>query len=99
MPTYDYACKLCDHQFEAFQSMKDAPLVKCPECGKKGLQRLIGAGIGIMFKGSGFYETDYKRSASSSGGHECSGGGCGCKSGDSGASTKGSDNGKKSESA
>jgi putative FmdB family regulatory protein len=65
MPTYDYACRLCDHQFESFHSIKDEPLVKCPSCGKKGLRRLIGTGAGIIFKGSGFYETDYKRSSGS----------------------------------
>ena len=61
MPTYDYVCRACEHRFEHFQSMQEAPLRKCPECGKPRLQRLIGAGAGILFKGSGFYETDYKR--------------------------------------
>jgi len=62
MPTYDYACRACGHEFEAFQTMSADVLKKCPECGKSKLERLIGAGMGIMFKGSGFYETDYKRS-------------------------------------
>lgn len=61
MPTYDYECQGCGHTFEEFQSMSAEPLKKCPECGKPELQRLIGAGAGIIFKGSGFYETDYKR--------------------------------------
>jgi putative FmdB family regulatory protein len=60
-PTYDYLCDACDHAFEAFHSMSDRPLRKCPECGKPRLQRLFGTGGGIIFKGSGFYETDYRR--------------------------------------
>jgi putative FmdB family regulatory protein len=63
MPTYDYECDACGHRFEEFQSMKDDPLKKCPECKKKKLRRLIGTGAAILFKGSGFYQTDY-RSAS-----------------------------------
>ena len=62
MPTYDYRCNACEHEFEAFQSMKDKPLRKCPECGKLKLERLIGTGAGVIFKGSGFYETDYRSS-------------------------------------
>jgi len=65
MPTYDYRCKHCRHEFEEFQSMLDDPLTRCPKCGRNGLQRLIGAGAGIIFKGSGFYITDYKKSSSS----------------------------------
>ena len=61
MPTYQYECGDCGHEFEALQSMMDKKLKKCPECGKNTLQRLIGSGTGIIFKGSGFYETDYKR--------------------------------------
>ena len=64
MPTYEYACRLCEHEFEVFQSMKDDPLSRCPSCGEDGLKRLIGLGAGIIFKGSGFYETDYKRKGS-----------------------------------
>lgn len=60
MPTYEYKCKACSHQFEQFQSMKDAPLRKCPECGKPSLERLIGTGAAVIFKGSGFYQTDYR---------------------------------------
>src|SRR5262245_15694674 len=60
MPTYDYVCDACQHEFEEFQSMKDEPLTKCPECGKKKLRRLFGTGAAILFKGSGFYETDYR---------------------------------------
>ncbi len=61
MPTYDYACEECTHTFETFHSMNDAPLRMCPKCGKPALKRLIGLGAGLIFKGSGFYETDYKK--------------------------------------
>ena len=61
MPTYDYVCRACDAKFERFQKMSDGMLRKCPECGLLKLKRLMGAGAGIIFKGSGFYETDYKR--------------------------------------
>ncbi len=61
MPTYEYECEACGHSFEEFQYMSDKPLKKCPSCAKMKLQRLIGSGAGIIFKGSGFYETDYKR--------------------------------------
>ena len=57
MPTYEYECKKCGHNFEAFQAMSDEPLKKCPKCGKE-LRRLIFGGTGIIFKGSGFYVTD-----------------------------------------
>src|SRR5271157_3891317 len=60
MPTYDYVCEACDHQFELFQSIKADPQKQCPECGKKKLRRLIGPGAAIVFKGSGFYTTDYR---------------------------------------
>jgi len=60
MPTYDYECKDCNHAFEEFHSMSAKPVKKCPECGGK-VNRLIGTGAGIIFKGSGFYETDYKK--------------------------------------
>jgi putative FmdB family regulatory protein len=60
MPTYDYVCDACQHQFEAFQSIKEEPKRKCPECGRQKLRRLIGPGAAIVFKGSGFYKTDYR---------------------------------------
>jgi putative FmdB family regulatory protein len=63
MPTYDYKCAACGHRFEAFQSITADALAKCPECGKKRLERLIGAGAAVIFKGSGFYQTDYKQPA------------------------------------
>jgi len=60
MPTYEYACRACGHEFELFQSMTAPVKKKCPECGKLKLERLIGTGAGVIFKGSGFYETDYR---------------------------------------
>ncbi len=60
MPTYDYRCDACEHEWELFQSIKANPVRKCPECGKLKAKRIIGAGAGIIFKGSGFYQTDYR---------------------------------------
>jgi putative FmdB family regulatory protein len=60
MPTYEYACDACGHKFEEFQSIKAAPIAVCPKCGKKKVKRLISAGAGFIFKGSGFYITDYR---------------------------------------
>jgi len=60
VPTYEYECEACGHTMEAFQSITDKPLRKCPECKKLKLRRLISAGAGIIFRGSGFYETDYR---------------------------------------
>ena len=60
MPTYDYLCDNCGHEFEKFQMMSDSLMRKCPKCKKFRLKRLIGTGAGIIFKGSGFYETDYR---------------------------------------
>ena len=60
MPTYDYLCGACQYKFEEFQSIKAPSLRKCPKCGKNKLKRLIGIGAGVIFKGSGFYETDYR---------------------------------------
>jgi putative FmdB family regulatory protein len=60
MPTYDYVCDACKHEFELFQSITEAVKRKCPKCGKNKLRRLIGTGAAIMFKGSGFYQTDYR---------------------------------------
>ena len=60
MPTYEYQCDACDHNFDEFQSMSDKPLKKCPKCGKSKLRRVFGTGAAILFKGSGFYETDYR---------------------------------------
>lgn len=74
MPTYEYACQKCAHTFEQFQSMRDDPLVRCPSCGKKSLKRLLGGGSGLIFKGSGFYITDYRKGGAPKGGGEGKGG-------------------------
>lgn len=81
MPHYDYRCDACEHQFEAFQSMRADPLAKCPECDKRALIRLIGSGSGILFKGTGFYQTDYKQAAPSDG-EDCDKGGSDAADGD-----------------
>ncbi len=60
MPTYEYRCAACDHEFELFQSMSASHKRKCPECGRLKLERLIGTGAAVIFKGSGFYQTDYR---------------------------------------
>ncbi|HHT9110789.1 MAG TPA: FmdB family zinc ribbon protein [Candidatus Brocadiaceae bacterium] len=60
MPTYDYKCNACEHEFELFQHITENPIKKCPSCGKLKVQRIIGSGGGIIFKGSGFYQTDYR---------------------------------------
>ena len=60
MPTYEYRCSECGHEFEEFQSIKAKPIRKCPQCGKNKVDRLIGCGAGVIFKGSGFYQTDYR---------------------------------------
>jgi putative FmdB family regulatory protein len=61
MPTYDYECRACGHRFDELQSFSEPPLLKCPACKKPKLQRLFGGGGAIIFKGGGFYETDYRR--------------------------------------
>ena len=60
MPTYQYHCDACEHDFDEFQSINDKPLKTCPKCGKRKLRRVFGAGAAILFKGSGFYQTDYR---------------------------------------
>ena len=85
MPTYDYECEKCGHKFDIFQSMKDEPVKDCPKC-KGPVSRLMGIGSGIIFKGTGFYETDYKRKSAGTAGPSVppcgKGEGCGgCKAG------------------
>jgi putative FmdB family regulatory protein len=63
MPTYDYQCPDCGHEFEEFHSISAKPIKKCPKCGKRKVKRLIGSGGGVIFKGTGFYQTDYKGSS------------------------------------
>ncbi len=65
MPIYEYQCSNCGHQLEELQSISEPPLVKCPKCGKNTLKKLIGTGAGLIFKGSGFYLTDYKKKSTS----------------------------------
>ena len=60
MPTYDYSCDACNHEFEVFEPITAQPQKKCPKCKKNKLRRLFGAGGGLIFKGSGFYQTDYR---------------------------------------
>ena len=67
MPTYDYVCDACGHEFEEFQSITDPVLRKCPECKKLKLRRLFGTGAAVVFKGSGFYQTDYRSESYKSG--------------------------------
>ena len=66
MPTYEYICKSCNYELEELQSMSEAPLITCPSCGKDTLARVMGGGGGLIFKGSGFYLTDYKDTKKSS---------------------------------
>jgi putative FmdB family regulatory protein len=75
MPTYDYECGACGHAFEKFQSITSPVIKKCPLCGKLKLRRLIGAGAGIIFKGSGFYQTDYRSESYRKGAQNDSGAG------------------------
>ncbi|MBB5350557.1 putative FmdB family regulatory protein [Haloferula luteola] len=93
MPNYDYQCETCGHRFEVFQKMNDPKLESCPQEGCDGkVRRLLGTGSGLIFKGSGFYQTDYRSDSykagakgdgksdpkpATGGGHSC-GGGCGC---------------------
>jgi putative FmdB family regulatory protein len=93
MPTYDYVCDGCGHAFELFQSMTDEVKKTCPKCKKKKLRRLIGSGGAIVFKGSGFYKTDYRSESYKKGAAADSGGGktdSGKKSDSGGSAAKGS---------
>lgn len=65
MPTYDYLCKTCGHRFEKFQSITSEPVHVCPKCSKENVTRLMSGGMGLIFKGSGFYITDYKNNKTS----------------------------------
>jgi len=67
MPTYDYECAGCKHRFEELQSFSEPPLTKCPKCKKNKLARLFGGGGAVIFKGGGFYETDYRRAGQTNG--------------------------------
>lgn len=74
MPTYDYKCSQCGHMFEEFQSISATPLVRCPQCGQDGLKRVLGGGAGMIFKGQGFYLTDYRKGSDGSGAKKSTGG-------------------------
>jgi putative FmdB family regulatory protein len=67
MPTYEYLCRNCGHELEEFQSMKELPLTHCPNCNTESLVRIMGGGSGLIFKGTGFYITDYKKTSSAAG--------------------------------
>jgi putative FmdB family regulatory protein len=82
MPTYDYSCAACGHRFERFESINDAAPKACPKCGKKKAKRQLGTGAGLIFKGSGFYTTDSKRTSGGDSGGEKSGEKPGEKSGE-----------------
>ena len=109
MPTYDYQCDACDHKFEIYQGINDAKLRKCPECGRLKLRRLLGTGAAVVFKGSGFYQTDYRSesyrkakaadtpSESKSGDSKSSGGSGASSKGSAGKRSGGSSGGNKSE--
>lgn len=98
MPTYDYVCDACEHRFEEFQNITAPVLTKCPACKKKKLRRLFGTGAAIVFKGSGFYQTDYRsegyKKAQAADGSGTGGGSS--KSGGDGSDTAGSASGGKS---
>ena len=70
MPTYDYSCAACGHRFERFESINDDAPKACPKCGKKKAKRMLGTGAGLIFKGSGFYTTDYKKTSGGESGGE-----------------------------
>ena len=96
MPTYEYVCRACGHEFERFQKMTEDPVQVCPECDEQRVERRISTGGGIVFKGPGFYATDYRKTPPSGGEKESSDGGAKSEtsggkkdgSGSSGASTK-----------
>jgi putative FmdB family regulatory protein len=96
MPTYEYECEQCGHHFDEFESILAEPLKTCPECGKDKLRRLFGGGSAIIFKGSGFYQTDYRSESYKTGAKAdqpaaTSGGG---KDGSGGANDSGGSDGK-----
>jgi len=95
MPTYDYECDACGHRFELYQSISADPERKCPECKKLKLRRLIGTGAAVVFKGSGFYQTDYRSDSYKKGAEadKKSSGGDGGKKADSGPPKSGSGEG------
>jgi putative FmdB family regulatory protein len=98
MPTYDYICDACGNQFEAFESIKADPQTVCPECKEVKLRRKIGPGAAILFKGSGFYQTDYRSESYKKGAAADKPAESSSKSSDSGGSSKSSDTSASSKS-
>ena len=98
MPTYDYVCQACGHVLEIFQSMSEGPKRKCPQCGALRLKRQIGSGAGIVFKGSGFYQTDYRSKSYHEARQRDEKGASSPSAGDSAAGAGDSGNGKSSAS-
>jgi len=88
MPTYQYECSACGGEFEILQSIAEPKLKKCPSCKKLKLQRLIGTGSGIIFRGTGFYQTDYKQKSSAEKQSSCAHTSCGCATGKSEPASK-----------
>ncbi len=88
MPTYDYQCDACGHEFELFQRISEEPLKKCPQCKKNKLQRLFGTGAAVVFKGSGFYQTDYRSESYKKGAESAKQASSDAKSDSSGATGK-----------
>jgi putative FmdB family regulatory protein len=99
MPTYDYECDACHHKFELFQGINDPLKKKCPECGKSKLRRLFGTGAAIMFKGSGFYQTDYRSDSYKKRASEDKSASSGESKSESKGDSKSSDSGKKDSGA
>ena len=95
MPTYEYDCKGCDHEFERFQKMSDDPVTVCPECGESKVVRRISSGGGILFKGPGFYATDYRKGPTPAEKRAESGSTGGGESGSTGGGESGSSGGSK----
>jgi putative FmdB family regulatory protein len=91
MPTYDYRCQACGHTIERFQSITAPSVRKCPVCGLLKVKRLIGAGAGVIFKGSGFYQTDYRSESYRKGAEKEKPPSAGSSTGDTGSKAKGSD--------
>ena len=87
MPTYEYKCFACDHVFEQFQSITAAPTKRCPQCGKAKVKRMLGTGAGLIFKGSGFYITDYRSESYKSAAKSDAGSGTGSTGGETKPST------------
>jgi len=98
MPTYEYKCEACGHGFEKFHSIMASPIRKCPKCGKNKVKRLLGTGAGLIFKGSGFYITDYRSESYKSGAKAAEGAAGGTGASDAKSSDSKSSDSKSSDS-